>query len=628
MTRNIILRFWAAFLICAASLLAAGQAKDVAPGDTVQVTTSPELSANDVLSISVDLTVDNTVSKCPTPGTISAVYEPVKHGFTLAVPSNMCTGQYQISAKRVSSAGGSAAATTLPDLIPTPQVINVQPVVTSLDPKALYQDDPKTLTFLGPPSLKYDKNYGISFDDHALANCEGKADTTNCYTLSPEPQNGQIKFTIGGAFLKNLSGKQSVSLLHNGAKSQAQALTIVTADRNTPRNYALGVTAGLIVLVYLLLSAGRRGLQGSKGRFLLSALFLDEETNTYSLSKCQFYAWTLAAILGYVFLAISKSVVQASLVFPDVPGGLPGILLASAGTAVLATGITSSKGTKGAGQVNPSLADFITNGGVVAPERLQFVVWTVVGIVTFLTIVFKSDPLTVSDLPTIPSGFLQLMGISSAGYLGGKLARKPGPVIKVISVAKVTEAGNLDNQYLPANAPAPVLQYPVITLHLQGENLDPKGSVKVDGQVLRGDLFWITGTPDPQTGFCSDLNVTLNNAANYIKGSHTLTLVNSDSQSADVVFPADVMKIESVSDRDANGNATVQGENFAAATNYEWRDAQGNNVPLDPANPNAANPPANVQGTSLLTVVRPAAIAAGYKLTLISPVRLRAEKTI
>src|SRR5439155_9757198 len=99
---------------------------------------------------------------------------------------------------------------------------------------------------------------------------------------------------------------------------------------------------------------------------------------------------------------------------------------------------------------------------------------------------------------------------------GGKLARKPGPVIKVISVGRVTEGGNLDNQYLPANAAAPALQYPVLTLHLQGENLDSKGSVKVDGQALRGDLFWTAGTPDPQTGFCSDLNVTLNNAAAYI----------------------------------------------------------------------------------------------------------------
>jgi hypothetical protein len=620
MIGNFIPRVWAVFLICAGSVLpAAGQAQDVVPGDNVQVTTSSELGPNDVIRVDLIVDRDTSTSTCPTPGTISAVYEPARHGFTLPIPSDMCTGQYRISATRVSSGGGSDAGTELPNLVRTPRVINVQPVVTSLDPKVLYQDDGRTLTFLGPQSLKYKgdnssfNNYEIVFDDHALAKCE-KDPGDNCYTLSTDSQNGQIKFTIGNAFLKTLSGKQSVSLLHNGAKSQAQAFTMVTAGRNTPLNYALGVTVGLVVLVYLLLSAGRRGLRVSKRKFLLSALFLDEETNTYSLSKCQFYAWTVAAILGYVFLAVSKTVVQGSPVFPDVPSGLPGILLASAGTAVLATGITSSKGSKGAGQVDPSLADFIMNGGVVAPERLQFVVWTGVGIVTFLTIVFKSDPLTVNDLPTIPTGFLQLMGISSAGYLGGKLARKPGPVIKVISVAKVVDA-----------TPAPDLQDPVITLHLQGENLDPKGSVKVDGQALRGDLFRITGTPDPQTGFCSDLNVTLNNAAAYVKDSHTLTLVNSDSQSADVVFPADPMKIESVSDRDANGKATVKGENFAAPTKYQWLNAQGK--PLDPAKPTAENE-ATVQNTSLLTVDRPAEIGTGCKLTLISPVRLRAEKTI
>src|SRR5207253_7529989 len=41
------------------------------------------------------------------------------------------------------------------------------------------------------------------------------------------------------------------------------------------------------------------------------------------------------------------------------------------------------------------------------------------------------------SLPDVPQNFLYLMGVSSAGYLGGKLVRKPGPVIKVLSVAKM-----------------------------------------------------------------------------------------------------------------------------------------------------------------------------------------------
>jgi hypothetical protein len=619
MNGNIMRRVCAVFLLFAGLIsLAAGQAKDVIPGDNVFVTTSPDMKPDDT----------PTVTLKPTTDKYTVVVDAARHGFTISLSSDIVTGQYEITAQRTSQ--GSTQPTLL---VPTPKVINVQPLVTSIDPKALYRDGGNSLTFLGPPSLKYDtekdkpnNNYEISFEDHALTQCkEGKYDTTNCFIPVPNSHDGQIQFQINPAFLNSLSGKQTVYLVHNGAKSQAQTITVVAADKNTPRNSALAVAAGLVVLVYLLLSAGRRDVQGDKRAFLLSALFLDEETQTYSLSKCQFYAWTLAAILGYVFLVISLSVVQGSAVFPDIPDGLPGIILASAGTAVLATGITSSKGTKGAGPVHPTLADFLTNGGVVAPERLQFVVWTVVGIVTFLTIVFNSDPLTVNGLPKIPSGFLELMGISSAGYLGGKLARKPGPVIKVISVTKVTEIAPLDDQYRAPNIAAANVQYPVLTLHLQGENLDPKGSVKVDGQALRGDLFYITGTPDPQNnGFSSELNVTLYSAATYIKDTHTLTLVNSDSQSADVVFPVDALKIDSISN---DANSTVTGKNFAAPTNYAWQDAQGNNVPADPANPNA-NPPATVQNTSSLTVLRPAAIAQGYKLTLISATRLKAEKTI
>ena len=147
---------------------------------------------------------------------------------------------------------------------------------------------------------------------------------------------------------------------------------------------------------------------------------------------------------GYIYLAAAKSMIQGSMAFPDIPAGLPGILLASAGTTVLAAGISNSKGNKGAGEIHPSLADFIAAGGVVAAERLQFVVWTIVGVVTFVRLVFLSDPATIDGLPQIPTGFLQLMGISSAGYLGGKLARKAGPTITAVSATADADVLTLD----------------------------------------------------------------------------------------------------------------------------------------------------------------------------------------
>ena len=76
-------------------------------------------------------------------------------------------------------------------------------------------------------------------------------------------------------------------------------------------------------------------------------------------------------------------------------------------------------GPKGAGDVQPGWSDLLTVGGVVVPERVQFVVWTIVGVFTFLAMTLFADPWIAQELPGVPERFLLLMGVSSAGYLGG-----------------------------------------------------------------------------------------------------------------------------------------------------------------------------------------------------------------
>ena len=646
-------------LIPTVVVLTEGQDKQVLnifPGDTVQVAVTG-LNATDTITVNLkavseqpanppvspDSQLPATTNLCSSDVEPISVEGPSKNGFSFGIQPDICAGLYKLTASRqlTNNASANGQITETPDNnvnISSAQYLRVKeklPVVTGISPKALFRDERAVLVFLGPSSLKADADYSVRFADLALPKC-GKESTDppqngeSCFQQEKRASDdGQIEFSLkGGRVQKEFSGKQSVSLVHSGAESSAQEVNFVDASRSTPRNYALGITAALVILIYLLLSAGHKVLQPKSGReaFLLTALVLDEETQTYSLSKCQFYARTLAAILGYVFFAVARSVVQGNATFPDIPGGLPAILLFSAGTSVVATGITSSKGSKGAGQVHPTLADFLTNGGVVAPERLQFVVWTVVGIFTFLTIVFKSDPLTLSDLPNIPSGFLQLMGISSAGYLAGKLVRKPGPVVKILSVANVTPVGvNLPNQYLPEGGTA--VRPPVLTLNLKGENLDPKANIRVDGQPLRGDMFWIKGgTPDPKSGFCSELNVSLNDAAAYVEGTHTLTVVNNDAQAADVIFPIDAMTIDSVQVPAGapapQPDVVVIGKNFVTGTTAEWRDDTGGVVP----NFNAVS----FQSATSLAVDRPPGAQPGssFTITLISPVQLKASKKL
>ena len=660
------------------SAIASGQdnvknPQQVHPGDTITII-SPTLAPGDKVTVNLIPVSEEAGGDSPCAGHAPVlvpqpvgIQGPGQTAISLGIPPDACLGIYQISGTKQNDKSNppqndKSDPPNSPIQISSPlyiQVARKKPEVTTLYPKALFSDSAQegadanasgkvphyALIFLGPPTLarvpicgKQSCSYSLRFSDRALLSCDqiAKDDKRSCYQQDQkESQAGAVRFILQGEdFLKDFAGTRKISLVDQGAESDPLDVVVVNASTTTPRNFAVGVTLSLVVLIYVLLSATRKaiGARTGQGTFLLTALFLDEQTQSYSLSKCQFYAWTIAAVLGYVFFAVARSIVQGSAVFPDIPGGLPGILLVSAGTSVLATGITSSIGSKGAGEVHPTLGDFITTGGVVAPERLQFVVWTVVGVFTFLTIVFKSDPLTLSNLPTIPNGFLELMGISSAGYLGGKLARKPGPVISMpVSVVDVTNMSvanaQLPQQYQPTDTTVTPSGY-VLTINIKGENLDPKAQIKIKGQPLRADQFWITGAQlDPQTKFCTELNVSVNSATEYVENptASTLTFINSDGQAADATFPTDAMSIDTVAALPAApapdpAKVAVAGKNFVANTTAQWQPPGAGAMPV--------NAKVTFTSATQLTIERPQNVVAGYKLILISPVGLRASVEI
>jgi hypothetical protein len=133
-------------------------------------------------------------------------------------------------------------------------------------------------------------------------------------------------------------------------------------------------------------------------------------------------------------LAAARAYVQGVWTFIAIPDNLPGIVFISATTGALAVVATNSRGPKGAGDVHPSLADFVSSGGVVTVERVQFFIWTIIGAFIFLWLSLVQTPVDIVELPKVPDTFLQLMGISSLGYLSGKFARKAGPIINDVSV--------------------------------------------------------------------------------------------------------------------------------------------------------------------------------------------------
>lgn len=467
---------------------------------------------------------------------------------------------------------------------------------------------------------------------------------TPCGEVAVIPPN-RIKVT--GFYPRYYFGPLKIKV-HAG--SQASQEASVSFAPVTQQGVALAAAGIFFAIAYVLFVLVRRGLTSDavdgKKPSPFASLFLDRETNSYSLSKFQVIAWTAVTVYSYVYLFLCRTLIQGDFRFPDVSQNLPQLFFISAGTTVVAAAITANVGSKGAGPIHPSAADFISTGGLVAGDRFQFFTWTLVGCIGYVYLVIKMNPETPNiALPDIPQNFLYLMGVSSAGYLGGKVVRKPGPIIKVLSIARITSlppaAGPPDPDAINAQARTALGVFspkkagirvtpPILTFNLRGENLDPDGSVKIGDDSLRGDMFWMDGQPDPQnSGFCSELNLSLNAAAQYLEGTHQLTLVNTDGQGASFSFPVDPMVIDFIPDlahtapNDPAISVSVTGKNFVTAmngTNAEWRNpstaAQAADAPIT-----------NVSGTKLTVNLTPGPAGTG-KLTLISPTGLRTSRDL
>lgn len=404
------------------------------------------------------------------------------------------------------------------------------------------------------------------------------------------------------------------------------------------------IAFGILVLIVLLVAKriGTYKIEG-KGYGLLTAFLLDKETNTYSLSKGQLVFWTGVIAFGYIYLFFCRTLVQGAMDWPAIPDNLPQLFMMSVGTTVAATGITLSRGSKGAGPIRPSFADFISTGGLVAGDRFQFFVWTLVGGLAFLSLLFQSDPATLEQLPAVPEGFLYLMGVSSAGYLGGKLVRKPGPVLKAASVIDVVDVPNDDAQQARLRkdllekyglSDRVKLEDPLLIVKLEGDNLDADArGLRIDDQVIEAYRFWIkAGQRQEQSAFCTQLYLGVCGADAFLEGQHLFALINSDGQVAEVRFPKDSMIIESVVPPELSPGTnpqelTVKGQRFAEGTTAKWKDAQGQE------NVAQSSDIKRVSNTEMKVKVVPGDLPVSNTqvkgtLTLISPARLRAKTDV
>jgi hypothetical protein len=387
------------------------------------------------------------------------------------------------------------------------------------------------------------------------------------------------KLHVFGYKSDRYQGPLSFYVKVGSAQSAEKRLTLSRVSETGVRILSILVFLVLVGVIYLLIKKGIRDntIDGER-RSHFGAFFIDRQTNSYSLSKFQLFAYFFVFVYGYLYVFFCRWLVQWQFELPDVPGSFSVILAMSTGATLTAAGATALRGSKGAGRVRPSPADFITTGGQVVPERFQFFVWTLVACIGFTVLLFYQDPATIEGFPKIPEGLLLVMGVSASGYVGGKLARAAGPVIRNIALGKDETDSTLQ------------------TITIEGENLSSAGDFFVDDKKLdiqpNVQRLLVKPFPQEQKGpdgtFCSKLIITIAKEANLdlTTGDHNFRIMNKDGQFADDRFTADLPNIDSVLEEASSatigkeitsGNSVtkikITGSGFRSGATVKWKRA-------------------------------------------------------
>jgi len=343
------------------------------------------------------------------------------------------------------------------------------------------------------------------------------------------------KLHVIGYQNERYQGPLLLSVQVGTARSAEKPLVLSRMSETGVLFFSIAIFLALGFLIYRLVAQGMRDNVIDGRRFSpFWSFFIDKQTNSYSLSKFQLLAFSSVFVFGYLYVFLCRWLVQWQFVLPDVPTSFSSILAMSAGTTVAAAGATAVRGSKGAGTVFPSTADFVCTGGQVAPERFQFFVWTLVACFGFTALLVSQDPATITEFPQFPQGLLYVMGVSAGGYLAGKLTRAPGPVARDIAWDKVNSE-----------------------ITVEGENLSSKADFFIDDIELPIDpqatQDLVKATPQEQASdrtFCSQLKIKINPIAglDLSTGDHMFRITNEDAQFADIRFTVDPPAIAKVLD--------------------------------------------------------------------------------
>jgi len=278
---------------------------------------------------------------------------------------------------------------------------------------------------------------------------------------------------------------------------------------------ALGIVALLSLIVFVLVRFVYKVSEGQQRFNFVKMLLLEQTNQTYSLSRAQFLAWLLVIVFSYLFLFFAHGFIEGDWFFPNIGNAVYAFFI-SLGTLIISQGTSMVQGPKGAGELHPSLADLVVHGGVLALDRVQQLIWTAIALGMFVYITISTYA-TASALPEIPMQLIVLMGLSSAGYLGGKMVRGAGPVIDEASSTADT------------------------VVNVKGKHLSKDAFVWFDGERVE-KVEVVADDPDDPVKFAKELKLTV--PALTVDGwnavHHAITVINNDAQRADWRTPLEI----------------------------------------------------------------------------------------
>lgn len=326
--------------------------------------------------------------------------------------------------------------------------------------------------------------------------------------------------------------------------------------------FAAFLTGVLLSIIYMLAkdrqeTDSKKPSSYTKERQLnpLEQVFLDSETNTFSLARTQFVWWLTIIIFGYLFLFTARGSIQNVWEFTSL-SGFGYTFLISLVTLITAQVTSEIRGSKGSGEVHPAWSDLIVHGGVLALERVQQVLWNIIIGIAFIFILLRTYA-TASSLPEIPTELLTLMGISAGGYISGKAVRKAGPNISQVLrepedgkpfIKSITIAGvhfSLGGKILKNSHEEVNTQIKDTGVIVQMSYLDLDKDEEKLVEIRKDDIVTIKLDPNAPMEFCRRLKVNLQNiqgstdntwiekfSQSYEKGKVKITIINADGQRA------------------------------------------------------------------------------------------------